>query len=122
MGAAARMRERWGLEAEDPGKLAGTCVWHPTRAAGSVESKPHTCDHVPMTLRQRRRYAAIRASRRRISVLGRALWGSNAAFDDWLTRPAMALNSRRPIELLRTPMGTRVVTRLLVQLEYGVYV
>ena len=75
-----------------------------------------------MKVRKRRRQTAIRASRRSISVRGRTLWGSNAEFEDWLMRPAMALNSRRPIELLRTIAGARVVKRLLVQLEYGVYI
>src|SRR5438067_1157876 len=41
--------------------------------------------------------------------------------EDWLKRPAMALDQRRPIELLATPAGIRLVEDLLGRIEYGVY-
>ncbi|HEV2515638.1 MAG TPA: antitoxin Xre/MbcA/ParS toxin-binding domain-containing protein [Devosia sp.] len=40
----------------------------------------------------------------------------------WLEEPAMALDQRRPIDLLASPAGTELVENLLLQLEYGVYV
>lgn len=49
-----------------------------------------------------------------------ALGSRNEALD-WLKRPALALDGRRPIDLLRTPAGTEVVGDHLTRLEYGVY-
>lgn len=56
-------------------------------------------------------------------ILGRAiaLFGSQAAAEEWLERPAMALDQRRPIDLLSTPAGVASVEDHLTRLEYGVY-
>jgi putative toxin-antitoxin system antitoxin component (TIGR02293 family) len=56
-------------------------------------------------------------------ILGQAtaLLGSQDAAEEWLERPAMALNQRRPIDLLSTPAGIESVEELLGRLEYGVY-
>lgn len=48
--------------------------------------------------------------------------GSEDRARAWLTEPAMALDRRKPIDLMATPAGTELVEDLLVQLEYGVYV
>ncbi len=48
--------------------------------------------------------------------------GSEQRARDWLVEPAMALDRRKPIDLMATPAGTELVEDLLVQLEYGVYV
>ena len=37
----------------------------------------------------------------------------------WLSRPAIALNTRRPIDLLNSPEGGKVVTMLLLRMEGG---
>jgi len=50
------------------------------------------------------------------------LMGSREEAEQWLTRPAMALDSRRPIELMATPQGAEMVKTLLNQLDHGVYV
>jgi putative toxin-antitoxin system antitoxin component (TIGR02293 family) len=56
-------------------------------------------------------------------ILGRAieLFGSRAEAEEWLERPAMALEQRKPIDLLSTPAGVRSVEDHLTRLEYGVY-
>jgi putative toxin-antitoxin system antitoxin component (TIGR02293 family) len=56
-------------------------------------------------------------------ILGRAieLFGSQAEAEAWLERPAMALEQRRPIDLLSTPAGVESVEDHLTRLEYGVY-
>jgi putative toxin-antitoxin system antitoxin component (TIGR02293 family) len=56
-------------------------------------------------------------------VLGRAteLFGSQAEAEEWLERPAMALEQRKPIDLLSTPAGVESVEDHLTRLEYGVY-
>lgn len=56
-------------------------------------------------------------------LLGRAteLFGSQAEAERWLEEPAMALEDRKPIDLLSTPAGVELVEDHLTRLEYGVY-
>ena len=49
------------------------------------------------------------------------IFGSQAEAEEWLQRPAMGLNRRRPIDLLATPAGVRLVENFLGRIEYGVY-
>lgn len=42
--------------------------------------------------------------------------------DQWLDRPAIGLDRRRPIDLLETPAGMVPVADFLRRLKYGVYV
>jgi putative toxin-antitoxin system antitoxin component (TIGR02293 family) len=50
-----------------------------------------------------------------------AVLGSQEEAEDWLKRPAMALDQRRPIDLLATPAGVQLVEDLLGRIQYGVY-
>jgi putative toxin-antitoxin system antitoxin component (TIGR02293 family) len=50
-----------------------------------------------------------------------SVFGSRDAAEQWLVRPALALDRRRPIDLLTTPAGVSLVETLLVRLKYGVY-
>ena len=56
-------------------------------------------------------------------ILGRAIeiFGSLQEAEEWLDRPAMALDQRKPIDLLSTPAGVETVEQHLTRLEYGVY-
>ncbi len=56
-------------------------------------------------------------------ILGRAsaLFGSQSEAEQWMERPAMALDQRRPIDLLSTPAGVKSLEDHLTRLEYGVY-
>lgn len=56
-------------------------------------------------------------------ILGRVstLFGSQAEAEKWMEQPAMALDQRRPIDLLSTPAGVESVEDHLTRLEYGVY-
>ncbi|RUM95139.1 DUF2384 domain-containing protein [Pseudaminobacter arsenicus] len=47
--------------------------------------------------------------------------GSQAEAEQWLERPAIGLDQRRPIDLLATPAGIELVEGYLERLEYGVY-
>jgi putative toxin-antitoxin system antitoxin component (TIGR02293 family) len=47
--------------------------------------------------------------------------GSQEEAEQWLQRPAMALDQQRPIDLLATPAGAKLVETLLVRIQYGVY-
>ena len=57
-------------------------------------------------------------------VLAKAseVFGSREAAMTWLTTPAMALDYKRPVDLLTTLAGNQVIERLLGQLEYCVYI
>lgn len=57
------------------------------------------------------------------SILARAtaVFGSQEEAEQWLERPAIGLDQRRPIDLLATPAGTELVEDFLQRLEYGVY-
>jgi len=39
----------------------------------------------------------------------------------WMLRPAMALENRRPLELLTTPVGAQLVDDVLDRTKFGVY-
>jgi putative toxin-antitoxin system antitoxin component (TIGR02293 family) len=47
--------------------------------------------------------------------------GSQQEAEQWLERPAIGLDQRRPIDLLATPAGVELVETFLERLEYGVY-
>ena len=49
------------------------------------------------------------------------MFGSQDEAEQWLDRPAMGLDRRRPINLLATPAGVELVEQHLTRLEYGVY-
>jgi putative toxin-antitoxin system antitoxin component (TIGR02293 family) len=57
----------------------------------------------------------------KILAMATDVLGSREAAEKWLVRPAMALDRRRPIELLGTAAGVQLVADLLTRIEYGVY-
>ena len=42
------------------------------------------------------------------------------AAEDWLVRPAMALDRRRPIDLLKTSVGAQMVDDHLTRMDFSV--
>lgn len=56
-------------------------------------------------------------------ILDRAteVFGGRDAAEAWLSSPAMALDRRRPIDLLATAAGTEAVETVLTRLDFGVY-
>ena len=50
-----------------------------------------------------------------------AVLGSEQEVEQWLERPAIGLNQRRPIDLLATPAGAKIVEDFLTRVEFGVY-
>jgi putative toxin-antitoxin system antitoxin component (TIGR02293 family) len=60
------------------------------------------------------RFAEILAQATRV-------FGSQAEAERWLDQPAMSLDRQKPIELLRTHPGARLVTQYLTRIEDGVY-
>ena len=49
------------------------------------------------------------------------VFGSREEAEQWLERPAIGLNQRRPIDLLATPAGVEMVESFLERVDYGVY-
>jgi putative toxin-antitoxin system antitoxin component (TIGR02293 family) len=47
--------------------------------------------------------------------------GSQDEAEQWLKRPAIGLNQERPLDLLTTPAGVKLVEDYLGRLEYSVY-
>lgn len=50
-----------------------------------------------------------------------SIFGSKKEAEAWFERPAMALQQRKPIDMLSTPAGLELVEEHLTRLEYGVY-
>lgn len=50
-----------------------------------------------------------------------AVFGTQQEAEQWLERPAIGLDQRRPIDLLATPAGVEIVEDFLERIEYGVY-
>jgi putative toxin-antitoxin system antitoxin component (TIGR02293 family) len=49
------------------------------------------------------------------------LFGSQEEAEQWLERPAIGLDQQRPVDLLTTPAGVKLVEDYLGRLEYDVY-
>ena len=49
------------------------------------------------------------------------VFGSQEEAEQWLERPAIGLDQRRPIDLLATPAGIELIEQYLTRLAYGVY-
>lgn len=47
--------------------------------------------------------------------------GSVVLAQEWLAKPALALDGRIPRDLLNSVSGTKLVRELLLRIEYGVY-
>jgi putative toxin-antitoxin system antitoxin component (TIGR02293 family) len=47
--------------------------------------------------------------------------GSQEAAERWLSTPAMGLDQRKPIDLLKSSEGAELVKTLLTRMDYGVY-
>jgi putative toxin-antitoxin system antitoxin component (TIGR02293 family) len=50
-----------------------------------------------------------------------AVLGTQREAEEWLERPAIGLDQRRPIDLLASPAGAKIVEDFLDRLELGVY-
>ncbi len=47
--------------------------------------------------------------------------GTPKLAEAWMSKPAIGLDGRRPIDLLDNAIGTQLVSEFLTRLEYGVY-
>jgi putative toxin-antitoxin system antitoxin component (TIGR02293 family) len=56
-----------------------------------------------------------------ILVKATTVFGAQEKAIQWLHRPAIGLDHRRPLDLLATPAGVKLVEQYLGRLEYGVY-
>lgn len=56
-----------------------------------------------------------------IATLAAHVLGSAALARGWLEEPAIALDGRRPADLMTSETGRQLVRELLLRIEYGVY-
>ena len=61
-------------------------------------------------------------TRRQLVEKATEIFGSKGDALAWLNQPAIALGQRSPVSLLDTERGRQVVSNLLTQPEYGVYI
>ena len=54
-------------------------------------------------------------------ALAERVLGTRELADNWMTSPALALDGRRPVDLLTTAEGPEAVTLVLKRMEFGVY-
>lgn len=83
------------------------------------------------TLQRRRKDATPRAlsveqsnrTWRFAEILGKAIdvLGSKEEAERWMSRSAIGLDNRRPIDLLASSAGAEAVEDYLIRMEYGVY-
>jgi hypothetical protein len=64
--------------------------------------------------------ATLRAAR--VHNLGRAVFTTDAAVSEWLSKPDQSLGNMAPLDLLDTDFGAREVENLLRALAYGQFV
>jgi putative toxin-antitoxin system antitoxin component (TIGR02293 family) len=58
---------------------------------------------------------------RKVLVKATKVFGSREEAEQWLERPAIGLDQWRPIDLLATPAGVKMVEDFLERLEFCVY-
>ena len=56
-----------------------------------------------------------------VTASANRVFGNPQAAQQWLLKPATALNGQRPLDLLTTSPGIGAVKDLLGRIEYGVY-
>ena len=56
-----------------------------------------------------------------VLAMATRVFGSKDDAEAWMERPALGLDGRKPIDLISTPAGLKLVEDFLVQMEYGVY-
>jgi putative toxin-antitoxin system antitoxin component (TIGR02293 family) len=56
-------------------------------------------------------------------ILARAteLFGDQREAEKWLSSPATALDQKRPLDMLQSPIGIKLLEDLLTRMDYGVY-
>lgn len=64
---------------------------------------------------------ALKVSAEKLRALAIEELGSAEAAEQWLMTPAMGLEQRRPIDLMRTLDGIALVTQLLSRIRFGVH-
>lgn len=58
----------------------------------------------------------------RVSALAKSVYGTRESALEWLRQPNPRLGNRRPMELLKTPSGARIVQEQLIQIDEGIFV
>lgn len=56
-----------------------------------------------------------------ITSMAERILGGHRDAEEWLLAPAMALDGRKPIDLIATRSGAELVKAQLIRMDYGVY-
>lgn len=56
---------------------------------------------------------------RNVYELGREVFGSTAAFEQWLEKPSIGLHNQKPIELMPLPGGVQLIHEELLRTAWG---
>ena len=96
--------------------FAGTPIHVPERVVSPFA-------HEGENLKQHAAGKARRRSKKFAEILAKATraLGSQEEAEQWLKRPAIGLDRQRPVDLLTTPAGVKLVEDYLGRLEYDVY-
>lgn len=57
-----------------------------------------------------------------VAAKGKEIFGSKEKFNLWLNSPIPALYNHKPMDLLKTSTGIKLVMATLMRIEYGIYV
>src|SRR3954468_17931267 len=111
-----------GLPSSVVGHLARTLGWTRERLAETLDLVPRT---IARRLKKKERLTTPESERmlRVARVLARAsevLEGEDKA-NGWILRENRMLGGHRPIDLLRTDIGTELVMNELVKIDYGMW-
>lgn len=107
---------------------------HLIRSLGVLGNDPSLLPVLGVSGRTLRRWQEARVSRRLSRAQSEQFWvlaetlilaagvlGSQCDAEKWLGSPIPSLNGRRPIDLLATSFGAKLVTDHILRIEHGVY-
>ena len=89
-----------------------------------IAGEPELIELIGREPRPHRRLSRTRSNRvwtfARLLARATDVLGGSVAAEDWLVRPAMALDRRRPIDLLKTSVGAQMVDDHLTRMDFSV--
>ncbi|WP_051676469.1 antitoxin Xre/MbcA/ParS toxin-binding domain-containing protein [Sphingomonas astaxanthinifaciens] len=68
-----------------------------------------------------KRSTARAARHTTVQKMAAEVLGGNEEANNWIQEPAIALNQQRPVDLLNSDEGAKLVLELLEVIEHGVY-
>jgi len=113
--------------------MPGRAVRHLVERLNTLKDPSSVEKAIGMSVRTYQRFKQAPSKKLNLEQSGRAwqfaeilakasrLMGGQPAAERWLESEVMALDGKRPIDLLTTPAGVKLVEEFLVRVEYGVF-